>query len=268
MSTTTHRQTDPATPTGPGPSAPTGDRVSRTARPDFPLYDGTPVRLSGGGWAVLLGALAVGIACDLALPVPGPGWVGTAVRGLLLAGLPLLALHLLAPGTVRRLFRRMRPRDGLLAVGVAAVNMVVTSIVALVLSTVLGAGTSANPMNAELAHLSLGDRVLTFVAMIPQLVGEEVMTLVPFLAVLTLGVSVLHLSKRSSIVLAVVTAAVFFAAIHLPTYGWNILQCLAVIGIARVVLWVPYLVTRNLAVSATAHVVNDWALFGTALLAA
>ena len=52
-----------------------------------------------------------------------------------------------------------------------------------------------------------------------------------------------------------------FAAIHLPTYGGNILQCLAVIGVARVVLLVPFLLTKNIWASTGAHVLNDWTLF-------
>ncbi|MFE5294277.1 type II CAAX prenyl endopeptidase Rce1 family protein [Isoptericola sp. NPDC056618] len=80
------------------------------------------------------------------------------------------------------------------------------------------------------------------------------------------AVSVLHLSRRSSLVLAVVVSTLLFAALHLPTSGWNVLQCVLVIGTARVILLVPYLLTKNLAASATAHMVDDWALFGSAAI--
>ena len=58
-----------------------------------------------------------------------------------------------------------------------------------------------------------------------------------------------------------VVSTLWFAALHLPTYDWNVLQCLGIIGTARIVLTLSYLVTRNLWVSVGAHIINDWTLF-------
>jgi membrane protease YdiL (CAAX protease family) len=54
----------------------------------------------------------------------------------------------------------------------------------------------------------------------------------------------------------------------LPTYGWNILQALAGVGVARLVLTIPYIVTKNIWVCTGAHILNDWIFFGIALLGA
>jgi membrane protease YdiL (CAAX protease family) len=246
-------------PTDPAPSATRPD-------PDFPLYDGTPARLSGGAWAAVIGAVVVGAACDLLLPVPGPDWLGIAVRGVLFGGIPLLVLHLVAPGVLGRLFRRLTGRGFALAVGFAAINVVATFVIGAAVSA--AADVAANPMGGELAAQSGSERAATFAAMVPQLVGEEVFTIVLLLAVLTAGTSLLHLSRRSALVLAVVVSSVLFALLHLPTYDWNVIQCLAIIGSARVILLVPYLLTKNVTVSATAHVLNDWTLFGLGVLSA
>jgi membrane protease YdiL (CAAX protease family) len=236
---------------------------------DFPLYAGDPKRLTGVQWAVLLGAWLVAAACDLLVGVPGPPWLSIVVRGVLFAGLPLLALAW-ALGGVRAawgtLFRRVRGRDVGLMVGFAALNVVVTFVVGLLVSSLFDA--NPNPTGAALADLGTGDRIAYFLSMIPQLVGEEVFTVVPFLAVLTLATVAWRLGRRASITIALVVAAVLFALIHLPTYDWNLLQCLLIIGVARVILFVPYLLTKNLAVSAGAHVLNDWTLFGLGLLGA
>ncbi|MGD9812090.1 MAG: CPBP family glutamic-type intramembrane protease, partial [Sphingobium sp.] len=56
--------------------------------------------------------------------------------------------------------------------------------------------------------------------------------------------------------------------IHLPTYNWNILQCLILIGGARLVLTLAYIKTKNLWVCTGAHILNDWATFGLAILGA
>ena len=47
---------------------------------------------------------------------------------------------------------------------------------------------------------------------------------------------------------------------HLPTYDWNILQCLVVIGGARLILSLAYIKTKSIWVSTIAHVLNDWVL--------
>jgi hypothetical protein len=59
-----------------------------------------------------------------------------------------------------------------------------------------------------------------------------------------------------------------FAAAHLPTYGWNVVQTLSGVGVARLILTLPYIMTRNLWVSSGAHVLNDWTMFSASLLRA
>jgi len=51
-----------------------------------------------------------------------------------------------------------------------------------------------------------------------------------------------------------------FGALHLPTYDWNFAQCFIIIGTARLVLSLAYIKTKNLWVSAGAHILNDWFL--------
>lgn len=52
-----------------------------------------------------------------------------------------------------------------------------------------------------------------------------------------------------------------FGALHLPTYDWHSAHSLLVIGTARLVLTAPFLITRNIWSSYTAHLTNDWSLF-------
>jgi membrane protease YdiL (CAAX protease family) len=208
----------------------------------------------------------VGTAADLLVALPGPPWLSVAVRGVLFFGIPLLVLSRLAPGTLSYLFQPVRPKQVGLMVAFAAINLVLSFVIALVVSIFLKV--SSNPSNEVLAGLGTADRVAYFASTVPQLIGEEVFTVLPFLAFLTLATTVLGTGRRTGVVLAVIGSAVLFAAIHLPTYDWNIAQCLLVIGTARVVLLIPYLITKNLWTSVGAHVLNDWTLFGLGLIAA
>ena len=74
--------------------------------------------------------------------------------------------------------------------------------------------------------------------------------------------------SKGAIVIAALVVAILFAAEHLPTYNWNFLQALMGVGVARIVLLLPYFMTKNLVVSAGAHILNDWMFFGVSILSA
>ncbi|MEG3615392.1 CPBP family intramembrane glutamic endopeptidase [Isoptericola haloaureus] len=246
---------------------PTESRTAQTPPTrDFPFYAGDPVLLRGPAWAIVLAAVAVAFLLLVLLPVPGSPLVGEWVRALLFMVVPLAALAVVAGRSWTALFHRVGWKDVGIMVGFAALNVVVTLIVGGIVRATTG--TATNAAGAEILEMSAGERVLRFASMVPQLVGEELLTILPFLALLYLGVTRLGWSRRATIVTAWIGTALLFGAVHLPTYDWNVVQCFVVIGTARLVLTVPYLLTKNLWVCAGAHVLNDWTLFGVGIVGA
>ncbi|MFG6416783.1 type II CAAX prenyl endopeptidase Rce1 family protein [Roseateles sp. DC23W] len=232
-----------------------------SAAPDFPFYNGQPVALTGRAWALVLLAVSLGLA-SLYLPLPAGHW--RLVPALLFPLIPLLALRAVAgPLALPALFRRLSARDVLLAAGIAMLNVFVTFVVGAAVAHWWG--TSANPAINALGQQGAADTVLFFAASVPQLLGEELLTMLPLLALMAWFTGRLGLSRHRALVWAWLLSALPFALAHLPTYQWNLLQCLLVIGSARLVLSLAYLRSRNLWVSALAHVLNDWMLFGIAL---
>lgn len=159
----------------------------------------------------------------------------------------------------------MRPtgRDLWLGVGFGVLNLVTTIAVGLLVSQVLP--TAANPVNATLSQLPDSGLPAFFALTGLQLVGEELVTVIPFLAALAL-VGRIGLQRRAALVVASLVAALFFAALHFPTYQWHVLQTVLIIGSARLVLLGAYLTTKNLWASVIAHILNDWTLFAVAVL--
>lgn len=248
------------------PSTSNPSSTVTTEPPDYPFYNGLPSRISGAGWAAILAAVATGVTADMYLSVGGPTWFSTLVRGLVFVAIPLITFVLVARPDWRVIFRRVGRREVKLWVGFAALNVVVTSVVGGVLSQVMDM--QANPMGNMLAQLSGGERVATFLAMVPQLFGEELFTILVLLATMTLLTQVIRLPRRTAVIGATLVATLAFAAIHLPTYGGNFLQCVAIIGVARVVLLIPFIKTKNIWASTGAHVLNDWTLFAIGLATA
>ncbi len=235
-------------------------------RPDFPFYAGDPVPLRPWQWAFVLMLLAVAFALLVApaLEVHAP-W-GPLVPALLFCTVPLLGLAAVAGPSWKALFGPVGGREIAWMVGIALLNLVVSMLLGWLVTTF--AHTSANPAVEKLGLDDSAALAFRFAAMVPQLLGEELFTILPFLACLWWLYSRREMRRQSAVFVAWLVSAVPFALAHLPTYDWNWVQCLVGIGGARLVLSLAYLATRNIWVSTGAHVLNDWVLLGVALLAA
>jgi membrane protease YdiL (CAAX protease family) len=123
-------------------------------------------------------------------------------------------------------------------------------------ATVAGLASGGAPDGAGVFYLRTGI----------QLFGEEVITILPFLFLLWLGVKHLGMSRGGAVILAWIGSALLFAAIHLPTYDWHVGQALLLIGPVRLVLTLAYIKTKSIWTSTVAHVLNDWTMFTLALI--
>jgi uncharacterized protein len=242
------------------------DRFNWIERPgrEFPFFNDLPARISGPQWLLVMAMVVAGLLA-VALPIAWPfAPVGRLVPALLIVVIPLWGVHLVAPGHWKSLFARVSARDVLWMFLFALLNIVITVAVGLLLKMVMTE--VHNPAAALLAKSDTFERLFIFINMAPQLVGEELITILPFLALMTLFTKRFGVSRKTALVGAWLVSAVLFGLLHLPTYGWNVVQCLAIIGTARLVLTLPWIMTKNLWVSAGAHIINDWTLFGIGLL--
>ncbi|MCX9147458.1 CPBP family intramembrane glutamic endopeptidase [Erythrobacter sp. WG] len=233
---------------------------------DFPFYADRPPTISGAGWLMIMAATVIGFAA-LGTPMPFEDNILTGwIRGAIFVGLPLLALALAAPGRWQAIFRRVGFGDVLLMFGIAIFNIIVTLAVGALLKTY---GTvSANAGVADAASLE-GVRLVSFFAKVGlQMLGEELITILPFLALLTWLHSKAGMGRNGAVLAAWLLSAIIFGLLHLPTYNWNIAQCVLVIGSARLVLTLAYVWTKNIWVSTGAHVINDWTLIASTVFLA
>jgi len=244
------------------------ERFSRLEGPtgDFPFYNAAPASISNRQWLFVMAMVVAGFLL-LALPIPWTGGrVGPFIPAVLMPLIPLVALACVAPGHWKAIFGKVRGREVRLMVGVALLNIVVSMGVGAIVFALTEV--TPNAATAQLSGLDTADKVAFFAKTIPQLFGEEVITLLPFLALLQLFSRSLDLGRKGAIVGAWVVSSVIFGLIHLPTYDWNLIQCIVVIGSARMVLTLAWIMTKNIWVSTGAHILNDWLLFAIGLLGA
>jgi len=245
------------------------ERFGRLEDPgsDFPFYNEVPASISTGQWVLVMLAVVVGFLA-LALPIDWPGGttLGQFIPALLMPALPIAALAYVAPGNWHAIFGKVGRREIRLMVGFALLNILVSMSV----GTIVYAFTSvtSNAITVELGHLDAAGLLAFFAKTIPQLFGEEVITLLPFLAIMQLFSRGLGVGRKQALVAAWLLTALMFGLVHLSTYGWNWIQCIVVIGSARLMLTLPWILTKNIWVSTGAHIINDWLLFSTSLLGA
>jgi membrane protease YdiL (CAAX protease family) len=233
---------------------------------DFPFYNNVPTSISKWQWLFVMAMVVVGFLV-LALPIRWPvGSFGQFFPAVLFPLIPLAALAYVVPGHWKAIFGRVGGREVKLMVGFALLNIVVSMSVGAIVFALTSV--TPNASTSQLGSLDTAGRVLFFSKTIPQLFGEEVITLLPFLALLQLFSKGFGAGRKGAVIGAWLISSVIFGLIHLPTYDWNLIQCVVVIGSARMVLTLPWIMTKNIWVSTGAHIVNDWLLFATALLGA
>jgi uncharacterized protein len=233
---------------------------------DFPFYNGVPVSISNRQWLFVVVMVVVGFLV-LALPIPWPkGAFWPFIPAILMPGIPLVALAYFAPGHWKAIFGKVGGREVKLMLGFALLNIVVSMSVGAIVHALTAV--TPNASTAQLGGLDMAGRIAFFAKTIPQLFGEEVITLLPFLALLQWFAKGTGMGRKGAIIGAWLTTSVIFGLIHLPTYDWNWIQCIVVIGSARMVLTLPWIMTKNIWVSTGAHIVNDWLLITMTLLGA
>jgi uncharacterized protein len=234
---------------------------------DFPFYSGTPATLTYRQWWFVLAAVAAAfMALALTASITGAGLLWPFLPAIGLAAVPLLALWRVAPGHWSTLFGRVGGREVRLMLGFALLNIFVS----LGLGAIVMAfgHVSSNANTSQLGSMDSLELIAFFAKTIPQLLGEEVITILPFLALLQWLRQNLRWERKAAIVATWLLTSVMFGMLHLPTYDWNWVQCIVVIGGARMVLTLPWIMTKNLWVSTGAHITNDWILFGAGVLGA
>lgn len=229
-------------------------------RRDFPFYAGHPVPVSGRGWLLVLAFCALGFAALITQPSPWPGPTGRWIGVILFVALPLIGLRIAAGRGWTALFPPPRWKDVWIGLAFVPVTIAASALVALF---ILHRGPiSGNPVIGMLSDFAPADLAIFLASTLPQLLGEEIITILPFLATLTVLYRRAKLPRGVAILGAWIVSAALFVALHLPTYGWHVLQTFAVIGTARLVLTLPFLITKSLWSSTVTHVTNDWVLFG------
>lgn len=241
-----------------------GRLIERADGRDFPYYDGVPVEVAGWKWGVIVLSCLAGFAALIFYPAANN--FQSLVPRIIFPAIPLAVFIGFTGRWWKALFRKLSGADYLTMVVFFLLNLAVTAGVGAVVLAVFGA--NANPATDGLLDGGPVELISFYAGTGIQLFGEEIFTILPFLAIMYLLYTKAHFSRNTSAILAWLITAAGFGAAHLPTYGWNFAQAFLIIGTARLVLTLAYIRTKNILVSTGAHILNDWVTFTVTVVVA
>jgi hypothetical protein len=231
---------------------------------DLPYYREAPDGFNLTGWLMVMCSVAAAFVVLTSTQLLFHSGFAGFIPPLLFILIPLVAVAAVAgPRAPLALFRPLALRDIGIIILFFVLNAIMTVAVGLLITGLFH--TAVNPAGDMVASASASDKILFFGWTGVQLLGEEIFTILIFLGALTLLNRVM--SRKVALCLAALIAAIIFALVHLPTYQWNMAQALVGLIPVRLVLLLPYIITRNIWVSTGVHVLNDWTIFGMSAIA-
>lgn len=234
---------------------------------DFPFYDNRPQVVTGRQWLLILLFPFIGFLILTKVYVPFFSlYINELLSGIILLAFSLFGLRLAVKQDWKLLFKKVRWKDVLLVLGYVLGAIIVASVIGGVIELLNGSltdnptATKANDPSAWVTYLQLRFQELF------QLLGEEFLAILPFLAILHLSTVTFGWKRKNGIVFGWIVSSILFGLLHLPTYDWNWIQCIFVIGGSRMILTLPYIQTKNLWVSYFVHYFYDMLIFTVAFL--
>lgn len=171
---------------------------------------------------------------------------------------PLAALIIFAKDMLKSSIHVPKFSHIMLGIGLGIAALLITMGVAFLIQSVIA--TTGNPMSVTLSSQGLAQNLFTLFLNLIQLFGEELMTFVVFMPVLQFFHHYIKKGK-APLIIAWVVSSIVFALVHLQTYAYNVIQVLLIIGVARMILSLGFILTDNLIVSYISHIVDDNIIF-------
>ena len=248
----------------------------------FPIFDDvTPVSKTNLWLLVILVPLAFIVAL-----VPDMLWPNIAKmtlnswqqimliiwQDILPFALIVFLLHMLARQTLRSFFKKLTWHD----IGDGIVALILGNVYAILMSEILrsisknlmASNAAEQNLRSSLSKSTLVNNYISLVITdILELLNEELLAIIPMLAVATLAYKYYGRSRKNAIGLGLLASIIIFGLAHFFAYDWHIVQMLLVIGMSRLFDTGVYIRTKNLWVSYIAHYLWDAVSFGVVLLA-
>lgn len=210
---------------------------------DFPFYNDNP-KLTKNQWMTLIIGVLVTIIF-LAWPISMPQYINSIILFLLM----IIPISVVSRGKLGYLFKIPKKRDILLII-ILYIGYYLYVFVVGILLYKYGYDFASNEI------LTVDNRELTFLGIIIQLIGEELIKVIPFLIILHELYKYNH-NRKLSFMIALTLTLILFALLHYKAYAGHLLQIFLIIGLGSIFDMFAYLKTKNVTVSYILHFMVD-----------
>ena len=153
------------------------------------------------------------------------------------------------------------PGKGIVKVSLLGyITSLIFSVIAREVGHYLGISSTSNPVNDTFTSNNFFDIAKEFLLSGTQIIGEELIIIVPFIILMNLMIKV-GVKEKNSIILLVILTSILFGALHLSTYDWNFYQCFVVVGLTRIPFTIASIKQDSIWAGIISHIIFDWSLF-------
>ena len=218
---------------------------------DFPFYNENP-KLNSKDWtALILGVLVeLSLIFGLIYYIPGTEYLPYEIFPVLYFVVLIIPAAYVCKGKLGLLFKTPELND----IKVIIICYILYSIFTIAMGVALnylGVNTVAN--SADIANQI---DAVSILLMFIQLLGEELFKFTIFILAMALTFKFTQ-KRKTSVIVGIAVCCIIFGLIHLESYGWNLIQCLAIIGLGTVITTYPYYKTKNITNSYILHLMID-----------
>ncbi|AGN17223.1 CPBP family intramembrane glutamic endopeptidase [Methanobrevibacter sp. AbM4] len=215
---------------------------------EFPFFKDNP-RLSNTKWALLVIESVIIVLCSFSL------FGGEELSTLILFFSSIIVPLYAFKGHWREIFKKPEINDIWVIIFCVAGDLLLGILLSFLLSYLGLVGADNSWLNYT---------IWDFLWVFPQLVWEEVLRFIPFIASLYLCYK--GSDKRNlSVIIATIISLLVFGFVHITTYG-NVFYALIGVGFGSIFLAYSYLRTKNLFVAYIVHVLIDYGIFALEFL--
>ncbi|ELC8463766.1 hypothetical protein QYB71_002903 [Clostridium perfringens] len=221
----------------------------KNSKDDFPFYNGKPTNISNSQsfFLIFICILSVYIFQSINMP--------KVIKPFFNLSFILLAFITITKSNWTQIFRKIHFEDIKLTFILTRLNLIISFYVLFFLYIFFNINFNSNPVSLN-ANNTLFENIKILLKLIPALLGEDLTRVVPFLCILQLSKNLFNISKKISIIISWSITSISFGLFHLPTYNWNLIQCIY-IGVSSIIPFYSYIKTKNILLLFGVHYLHD-----------
>ena len=219
------------------------DINKKSGKLDFPFYDDNP-KLSVKQWLVLFAGVVI-FVCFIIFPNDNPIYLNSILMFLIM----FIPVTIVTKGKLGYLFKMPKLKDLVLVIFLL-IGYLIYSIIMITILSHFGIETVQDQI------LNTNMDFITVISILFQLVGEELIKIIPFLMITHILYKYSQ-NRKLSIAISLIIILIFFGLMHYEAYSGNIAQIILIIGFGSFFNMLAYLKTKNATVSYLYHLILD-----------